>query len=88
MDKAITASELRRHQRSFFDTVCNNHDVLLATRQNGENVVIMSEFDYLSLLETFHLLRSPKNRERLQAAMEATGDTYKSTDALFSDLDI
>lgn len=88
MEKTITASELRRNQRSYFSAICDNHDVLLATRQHGENVVIMSEFDYLSLLETFHLLRSPNNRKRLKLAQEAVGDTYKSMDALFLDLEI
>lgn len=88
MDKTITASELRKHQRSFFDEVCNNHNVLLTTRQSGENVVIMSESDYLSLLETFHLLRSPNNRRRLNSALKTDGKKYASMQELISDLSI
>lgn len=88
MDKTVTASELRKHQRNFFDEVCNNHNVLLTTRQHGGNIVIMSETDYLSMLETFHLLRSPNNRKRLHSAIKAEGETHNSMTELFADLNI
>ena len=44
-------------------------------RRNGENVALISEAELNALLETAHLLRSPRNARRLAAALErAHGD--------------
>ena len=39
-------------------------------RRNGANVALISEAELNALLETAHLLRSPKNAARLASAME------------------
>ena len=39
-------------------------------RRNGENVALISEAELNSLLETAHLLRSPRNARRLVTALE------------------
>ncbi len=76
MYRTVSASALRNNQKEEFDKVCDNHEALIATRQNGENVVILSETDYLALNETAYLLRSQKNRTRLIAALKNKGRRF------------
>ena len=45
-------------------------DAAVIERRNGENVALISEDELNSLLETAHLLRSPRNARRLAAALE------------------
>lgn len=44
---------------------------LFISRPKGHDVVLISKDEYNSMQETFHLLRSPKNAERLLKAIEA-----------------
>jgi antitoxin YefM len=86
MDNTITVEKLKKHQKTIFDHICENHEVLLATRPKGENIIIMAESDYLSLSETAYLLRSPKNRQRLMASLPSKGKLYSSSKHLFEEL--
>ena len=43
---------------------------LFVTRTKSENAVVLSQADYNSIWETFHLLSSPKNAARLQTALQ------------------
>ena len=61
------------------DEVCNSHAPLFVTRQNARSVVLMSEDDYGGLMETVHLLKSPKNAARLLQSIEET-DANKLTE--------
>lgn len=63
-----TYSNFRQKLKSYLDDVFQNNSPLFVTRTKGENIVVLSESDYESIMETFHLLRSPKNAERLQRA--------------------
>jgi antitoxin YefM len=65
----VSYSELRAKLASLMDEVCNSRAPLLVTRQNARSVVMVSEEDYASLMETVHLLRSPANAARLLASM-------------------
>jgi len=65
-----TYSDFRQKLKSYLDEVVKSHSPLYVTRTKGENIVVLSESDYESLMETFYLLRSPKNAERLQRAVE------------------
>jgi len=43
--------------------------VLVVTRQGSRSVVLLSEDEYLGMMETLHLLRSPANAERLMISL-------------------
>ena len=88
MDRTIAVTQLRQQMKQELDAVCNNHEVLLATRAHGENVVLMPESDYLSLYETAYLLGSSQNRERLSLAIKSKGHVYASLAELEKDLGI
>ena len=69
--EAITYSAARQHLKETMDRVCRDRTPVTILRQRAESVVMMSVEDYNSLMETLHLLRSPRNAERL---VEALGD--------------
>ncbi|MEO5912310.1 MAG: type II toxin-antitoxin system prevent-host-death family antitoxin [Pelobium sp.] len=62
-------SSFRQNLKSFLDQVISDHAPLFVTRNNGDEVVVLSKSDYESIQETFHLLKSPKNAERLLAGI-------------------
>ena len=59
-------SELRRNLAATLDSVVNDHNPVIITRDRGKPAaVLMSLEDYASFEETRFLLRSPRNAERL-----------------------
>ncbi len=72
MNQTISYAKARQNLKHSFDKVCEENVTLLVERRNGENVVIISEEDFLALEETAYLLRSPKNAKRLLESLEET----------------
>lgn len=66
----VSYSELRGNLARYMDEVCDNRSALHVTRQNARSVVIVSEEEYDTLMETLHLLKSPANASRLLQAIE------------------
>lgn len=52
------------------EQVVTDRDVVIITRPEGENVALISVDELNSLMETVHLLRSPKNADRLLTALQ------------------
>ena len=69
MRREVSYSEVRKSLKSYLDQVCSEHTPLLVTRRKGENIMFLSEDDYLSLEETAYLSRSPRNLKRLLDAL-------------------
>lgn len=65
-----TYSDFRQRLKTYLDEVFKSNSPLFVTRTKGENIVVLSESDYESLMETFYLMKSPKNAQRLQRAIE------------------
>lgn len=65
-----TYTQARANLASLCDTVAETREPYVIERRNGENVAIISEAELDSLLETAHLLRSPRNARRLATALE------------------
>ena len=61
----VNYTEFRQGLASYMDEVCDTRAPLTVTRQKGRSVVVMSEDEYESIMETFHLLKSPANAARL-----------------------
>ena len=69
--RSMSSSELRRTLATTLDSVAEDRAPLLVTRERGKPaVVVLSLDDYASLEETRHLLRVPRNRDRLLEAVE------------------
>ena len=60
--------------RANFATLCNraleNREVIIINRRGSEDVALIAANELSSLLETAHLLRSPRNARRLLAAFK------------------
>lgn len=63
-------TDFRKNMKTYFEKVFNLRQPLFIARPRGEDMVLLSKSEYESMMETFHLLRSPKNAERLRKAIE------------------
>lgn len=68
--KHVSYTEIRANLAQYMEEVCDSHDALLVTRQNARAVVMISEEEYESMMETLHLLRTPANAARLLRSIE------------------
>ena len=59
----------RANFAKLLDEVTQNQEIVLITRRKADDVAMISAFELRSLLETHHLLRSPKNAERIINAL-------------------
>jgi antitoxin YefM len=60
-----TYTKLRDELSSFLDRVTDDQEVVVVKRRGGKDVALISADELSSLLETAHLLRSPRNAQRL-----------------------
>jgi len=67
--QAISYSSFRSNLASTLDKVNNDHTPVMITRQNGKPAVVMSVEDFNAYEETYYLMASPKNAERLNQAI-------------------
>src|SRR5271157_1652154 len=74
MPVETTYTSLRERLASFLDRVTNDQEVVIVRRRGAKDVALIPAEELASLMETAHLLRSPRNAERLLAALRrATG---------------
>lgn len=66
---AITYTQARKNFTRTMNSVCEDHEPLIITRQNEKPVVMLSLEDYNAIEETLYLLRSPKNAARLAKSL-------------------
>jgi len=64
-----TYTALREKLAGFLDQVTDDREVVIVRRRGARDVAILPADELSSLMETAHLLRSPKNAERLFEAM-------------------
>lgn len=70
MSSIMTFSDARSNLKALLDQVSDDADVAIITRRGAENSVVMSQPYYDSLIETVHLLKSPKNAAHLAVSIE------------------
>ena len=86
---ATTYTNVRTNLAEFLDAVTDNRETVVIQRRGHEDVIMISADELNSLLETAHLLRSPKNAERLLTALErarTNSETAQSVETLKSEL--
>ena len=69
MTTITTYTQARAALASLCDEVASTREPVIIRRRNAEDVALVSADELASLLETAHLLRSPKNAQRLLAAI-------------------
>jgi antitoxin YefM len=72
-----TYSQAREQLKSLMDRAVDDREVIVVRRRSGGDVAMIAADELGSLIETAHLLRSPRNAERLLAALSRAraGDT-------------
>lgn len=63
--KTISFTEARGSLDKVLDQVVNDAEPIVINRSDEADVVVMSLHEYNNLMETVHLLRSPKNSAHL-----------------------
>jgi len=87
----ITYSKARAELARLCDKVAEDREVVYITRRTKENVALIASKELSSLLETAHLLRSPKNAQRLLTALNRAlsgGEAPQSLNAFKQDIGI
>ena len=72
-----TYTQLRDRLAGVLDQVVDEQEVVIVRRRGAKDVALIPAEELTSLLETAHLLRSPKNARRLLAALERAGRTRR-----------
>ena len=69
MASETSYTSARANLASLCDEAASSRDPVIIRRRGAEDVALISAAELRSLVETAHLLRSPKNAERLLAAL-------------------
>jgi antitoxin YefM len=65
-----TYTNARANLAGLCDEVTENREIVVIRRRKGNNVAMIAADELQSLVESVHLMRSPKNAERLLSALE------------------
>ncbi len=65
-----TYTQARNALKTLMDRAVEDREVVLVRRRKGGDVAMVAADELASLMETAHLLRSPRNAARLLKALE------------------
>ncbi len=82
MTTQVTYTQARGNLAQLLNNVSLNNEVVVIKRRDAESVAIISEKELNGLLETSHLLRSPKNAQRLLSAIKSALDKNTKASSL------
>ena len=68
-----TYTILRANLAGFLNRVVDDHEVVLVRRKGQRDVALVPAGELAGLMETAHLLRSPRNARRLLTALNRAG---------------
>jgi len=69
MPRETTYTSLRENLASVLDEVVDQQDTVIVRRRGARDVALLPATELAGLVETAHLLRSPRNAKRLLAAL-------------------
>jgi len=69
MPSETTYSSLRENLATVLDQVIDHQDTVIVRRRGARDVALIPAAELAGLLETAHLLRSPRNARRLMTAL-------------------
>ena len=67
--RVVNYSEFRKNLTQNLNTVNENREIVVVSRTQGKNVVVMDLSEYNALQETLHLTSTRANRKRLEEAI-------------------
>lgn len=69
MAMEMTYTQARANLKALLDEATDSREPVIIRRRGGDDVAVIAVDELRSLIETAHLLRSPKNAERLFKAL-------------------
>jgi len=69
MPSETTYSSLRANLATVLDQVVDQQDTVIVRRRGARDVALIPASELAGLMETAHLLRSPRNARRLMSAL-------------------
>lgn len=69
MPTETTYTSLRENLASVLDQVVDQQEIVIVRRRGARDVALLPAAELAGLIETAHLLRSPRNARRLQSAL-------------------
>ena len=67
--RVMKFSDARNQFKQVIDQVVADCDVTIISRRDADDAVVMSLDAYNSMMETFHLLKSPANLKHLEMSL-------------------
>jgi len=77
-----TYSNARNNLASLLERVTDEREIIIINRRGREDVALVNASELSSLLETAHLLRSPKNAQRLLKALQRAQMKTEKTETI------
>jgi len=68
--KVLNYSEFRQNLANSLNAVNDDKEIVVVSRPQGRNVVVMDLDEYNAIQETIHLTSSKANRKRLDEAIQ------------------
>jgi antitoxin YefM len=65
----VTYTEARAHFAALWDRIVADREAVVVRRRGKEDLAMLPASELRAIMETAHLLRSPRNAERLLAAL-------------------
>lgn len=87
----LSYTEARANLAKIWDRVVQNNEPAVLHRRGCEDVVLIAASEFRGLVESAHLLRSPKNAQRLVGALRRAledGGTASSVEKLAAELSL
>jgi antitoxin YefM len=82
MPTEITYTQARANLAALCDKVASSREPIIIHRRGAEDVALVDAAELRSLIETAHLLRSPKNAQRLITAIIRARDQDLPTETI------
>lgn len=82
--RVISFSDARNQFKQVIDKVVADCDVTIISRRDADDAVLMSLNTYNSMMETFHLLKTPANVKHLEKSLAQYHKGQTKTKALIS----
>lgn len=71
--RVVNYSEFRNNLTENLNAVNEDREIVIVSRTQGKNVVVMDLDEYNSIQETLHLTSTTANRKRLEEAIAEMG---------------
>jgi len=68
--RVVNFSEARNRLKAILDQVVADADYTIISRRDADDAVVMSLDNFNGLMETVHLLKSPKNAAHLEKSIK------------------